>query len=89
MSIWVEALLPETFTPVPDHAYFTVRLGLKLDPLAVAVTGSPGKDFRWLYRAGRTGWHHRRSAAEHKHEASLESHALRTVVGVVAEGPYR
>ena len=43
VSTWVEALLPETFTPVPDQSYLTVRLGLKLDPVAVAVTGSPAK----------------------------------------------
>jgi hypothetical protein len=43
VSIWVEAPLPDTLTPVPDHAYITVRFGLKLDPLAVAVTGSPAK----------------------------------------------
>jgi hypothetical protein len=39
----MEALLPETFTPVPDQLYLTVRLGLKLEPTAVAVTGSPAK----------------------------------------------
>jgi len=39
----VEAPLPDTLSPVPDHAYFTVRFGLKLEPLAVAVTGSPAK----------------------------------------------
>lgn len=33
------------------------------------------EDFRWLCRAGRGGWHHRR-AAEHKHAASLESNAM-------------
>ena len=43
VSIVVEASLPATFTPVPSHSYLTVRLGLKLDPLAVAVTGSPAK----------------------------------------------
>ena len=29
--------------PWPFQLYLTVRLGLKLDPLAVAVTGSPAK----------------------------------------------
>src|SRR6267378_123220 len=43
VSICVEASLPETFTPVPFQLYLTVRLGLKLDPLAVAVTDSPAK----------------------------------------------
>src|ERR1700675_1095528 len=43
VSICVEAVLPVTFTPVPFQSYLTVRLGLKLDPLAVAVTGSPAK----------------------------------------------
>src|ERR1700674_1273179 len=43
VSICVEASLPDTFTPVPFQLYLTVRLGLKLDPLAVAVTGSPAK----------------------------------------------
>src|SRR5258708_31337943 len=41
VSISVEASLPATFTPVPFQSYLTVRLGLKLDPLAVAVTSSP------------------------------------------------
>src|SRR4029077_6036208 len=41
VSIFVEASLPATFTPVPFHSYLTKCLGLKLDPLAVAVTGSP------------------------------------------------
>src|ERR1700682_1378418 len=43
VSICVEASLPETFTPVPFQLYLTVRFGWKLDPLAVAVTGSPAK----------------------------------------------
>src|SRR5260370_19262402 len=43
VSICLEASLPATFTPVPFQSYLTVRLGLKLDPLAVAVTGSPAK----------------------------------------------
>src|SRR6202140_2827448 len=43
VSICVEASLPATFTPEPFQLYLTVRLGLKLDPLAVAVAGSPAK----------------------------------------------
>src|SRR5260370_35930962 len=43
VSICVEAALPAAFTPVPFQLYLTVRLGLKLDPLAVAVTGSSAK----------------------------------------------
>src|SRR5580704_12445167 len=43
VSICVEASLPATFTPEPFQLYLTVRLGLKLDPLALAVTGSPAK----------------------------------------------
>src|SRR5580692_227396 len=43
VSICVEASAPATFTPVPFQLYVTVRLGLKLEPLAVAVTGSPAK----------------------------------------------
>src|SRR5260370_37527763 len=43
VSICVEAALPAAFTPVPFQLYLTVRLGLKLDPLAVAITGSSAK----------------------------------------------
>src|ERR1700674_4856674 len=43
VSIVVEASVPATFTPVPFQVYLTVRLGLKLDPVAVAVTDSPAK----------------------------------------------
>src|SRR4029077_10308323 len=43
VSICVEASLPATFTPVPFQAYVTERLGSKLDPVAVALTGSPAK----------------------------------------------
>src|ERR1700682_2891155 len=41
VSIVVEASVPATFTPVPFQVYLTVRLGLKLDPVAVTVTDSP------------------------------------------------
>src|ERR1700682_1920975 len=43
VSIVVEASVPATFTPVPFQVYLTVRLGLKLDPVAVTVTDSPAK----------------------------------------------
>src|ERR1700730_12141314 len=49
VSTNVAASLPATFTPVPCQSYLTVRLGLKLDPLAVALTVSPAKT-----SAGRT-----------------------------------
>src|ERR1700682_3007508 len=53
VSTNVEASLPATFTPVPSHSYLTVRLGLKLDPLAVAVTGSPAKTSAGCAEAAR------------------------------------
>ena len=43
VSICVEASVPATLRPVPLQVYLTVRFGLKLDPAAVAVTGSPAK----------------------------------------------
>src|SRR5580704_972942 len=43
VSTCAEAPLPVTFTPVPFQLYVTVRLGAKLEPVAVAVTGSPAK----------------------------------------------
>src|SRR5450631_3665169 len=43
VSICVDASPAATFTPVPFQLYLTVRLGLKLVPLAVMVTGSPAK----------------------------------------------
>jgi hypothetical protein len=43
VSTCAEESLPVTFTPVPFQLYVTVRLGAKLEPVAVAVTGSPAK----------------------------------------------
>src|SRR5580658_2926138 len=43
VSICVDAPASPGFTPEPLQLYTTVRLGLKLDPAAVAVTGSPAK----------------------------------------------
>ena len=41
VSICVDAPASPGFTPEPLQLYTTVRLGLKLDPTAVAVVGSP------------------------------------------------
>src|SRR6202049_3744884 len=43
VSTCVEAAVSPRLTPEPLQLYLTVRLGLKLDPAAVAVTGSPAK----------------------------------------------
>src|SRR5579884_737065 len=41
VSICVDAPDVPGFTALPLHSYLIVRLGLKFDPVAVAVTGSP------------------------------------------------
>ena len=89
VSTWVEALLPETFNPVPDQSYLTVRLGLKLDPVAVAVTGSPAKTSLGCTEQAALGDTGGAPPPNIKLRPDCSLTPLRSVLGVVAEGPYR
>ena len=89
VSICVEALLPEAFTPVPDQLYLTVRLGLKLDPVAVAVTGSPAKTSACCTEQAALGDAAGAPPPNIKLRPACSLTPLRSVLGVVLEGPYR
>ena len=41
VSTCADALLPEILPGLPDQLYLMVRFGLKFDPVAVTVSGSP------------------------------------------------
>src|ERR1035437_669861 len=87
VSICVAAPASPGFTPEPVHLYTTVRLGLKLDPAAVAVTGSPAKISAGCMEQASLGGVPVRSPPKLNTMPACSRTPLRLVLGVVAEGP--
>ena len=88
VSICVEAPVSPGFTPEPLQLYTTLRLGLKFDPAAVAVTGSPTKTSPgWMEHSAVGGVAVR--SPPHISTMPLCSLApLTSVAGTTDDGPY-
>jgi hypothetical protein len=89
VSTCVEAAVSPTFTPEPLQLYLTVRLGLKLDPSAVAVTGSPAKTSVGCTEQVALGGVTVRSPPHINTMPAWSLMPLTLVLAVVDEGPYR
>ena len=75
--------------PYRTHAYFTVCLGWKLEPLAVAVTGSPAKTSVGCTEQAEWVAPRARRPPNMNTRPVWSLTPCKSVVGVVAEGPNR
>src|SRR6266404_2262938 len=89
VSICVEGPVPLIFTLAALHLYVIVRLGLKLDPFAVAVTGSPAKTVDGSTEQEALGGIEGVSPPNMKTTPACALPPLISVLGVVALGPNR
>src|ERR1700674_2732869 len=89
VSICMEAPVEPAFTPVPLQVYLIVRLGLKLFPLAVAVTGSPAKMSPGCTEHSAVGGTGGGPPPNMKFRPVCTLTPRRSVLGVVALGPNR